>query len=345
MSGLRQAAGRAFEGMNRRGIVIVGVLFFAGLMAWRLAHHATEAERPTEVPHAAMQVESSETVADEPAVRQAAPTGAADEGSSETAVTLTDEISAQAMMFTLFSRLEQPLRLWAESRGLPRVDANGNFMLDQPYQQYDQDTLTALADNGDMWAQQILAERIQRERPAEAMELYRKAAARGSVFAMHRIAELANTIAGLSPDFRFEGQGDEADDVALEQYYSLRDTLVDPKVTAFAWKAVAEMAGLPGFMSSAGSSPNDGFRSAGCDLAASIYTDLLARRTTLGLGAYPNDVPPAWIDAQAMGKTTGCEHQQAVQYDFSGCQQIRYAPQDGSETEADEVIFYVCDDS
>lgn len=226
------------------------------------------------------------------------------------------------------------MREWAQTRGLPREDPNGNFMLDQPYQQYDDETLQALARNGDMWAQQILADRIRRSRPADAMELYRQAAASGSVYAMLMMANLSGTIAGMSPDFTFEEQG-----IALDQYYSLRDAPVSPDVAAFAWSAVAEMAGLPGFMAmGAGDGLPADKRDAACELAGSIYSDLLEQRSAAGLGAYPADPPPVWIAADTLDTRASCAHEQAVSYDFSGCEQYRVKnPQSG-----EEVGFYVC---
>lgn len=327
--------------MNKWLIAGVGVLVFAGLLLWRL--HAPMSE-PVHMPRAPQsRAATGDSVATPPPATTDAPAAEA-ESVPVDPLTLTDKTSAQAMMLSLFMQLEQPMREWAATRGMPQTDANGNFILDQPYQQYDDETLAALANNGDMWAQQILAERLARARPAEAMELYRKAAAQGSIFAMLQIAELADNIAAMSPDFEFENEFEGADNLALDQYYSLRDTPVPSRVTAFAWKAVAEMAGLPGFLSLTGSSLPDEDRAAACDLAGSIYSDMLARRARLGLGPYPGDPPPAWFDPGEQPAGSGCEHSEAVQYDFSACRQIRYAPP-GKETEDGyDTAIYVCDD-
>lgn len=251
---------------------------------------------------------------------------------------LSDEASAKAIVYELFMRLEEPMRNWAQTRGLARKDANGALMLEQPYQQYDDETLAALAGNGDMWAQQILADRIKDARPAEAMELFRQAAASGSVFAMVQLAELSAKIAALSPDFKFDGE--DAGDVQLQQYYSLRDSQVPPATTAYAWKAVAEMAGLPGFLGFTGSSLQEEDIAAACDLADSIYSDLLVRRAAAGLGPYPSDPPPAWFDPTRFRQSSGCEHPEAVQFDFSACQEIHYSEPGEEQT----AIFYVCDE-
>lgn len=325
--------------MDRWLIAGIGALAFAALLWWRLA---PDNAPPT--PAASDEPVLADSAPEPPTAGPVAPdagfpAGESRAGGSDEGLTLSDETSAKAMMFALFMRLEEPMRRWAQTRGLPRTDPNGMLMLDQPYQQYDDEILAALAANGDMWALQLLAERIQRARPAEAMELYRQAAARGSIYAMLRISELAESIAGLSPDFRFENEGEGG--LALEQYYSLRDMPVSPAVTAYAWKAVAEMAGLPGFMALTGARLPDEDIAAACDLAGSIYSELLERRARDGLGAYPGDPPPAWFDPSAFDTTSSCEHEQAVQLDFSACQEIRY--QESGEEE--DVVFFVCDDA
>lgn len=322
-------------------IGIVGVLVFAGLLAWRLngpvQEPASDIETLTTPPETRdAKARPHSEVPLQPEV--------ADDPPQPDVTTLTDKTSAQAALLALFVQLEGPMREWAATRGLPLSDANGNFVLEQPYQQYDNETLLALADNGDMWAQQILAERIASTRPAEAMELYRRAAARGSIFAMLQLSQLADTIAESSSEFDFEQELEGADSIALEQFYSLRDAAVPPKVNAFAWRAVAEMAGLPGFSSISRSqwSLPDEELAAACDLAGSIYSDLLARRSSLGLGAYPSDTPPAWFDGNALGMGPSCEHPQAIEFDLSACREIRYEPPDGERSEG---AIYVCDGS
>lgn len=314
---------------------------FAGLLLWRFISLPPATDSQVVAPASLPEKQSPETTS-KPAAGEAPAADAADTDVSPEITTLTDETSARAMLLMLFMQLEGPMREWAESRGVPRTDANGNFMLDQPYQQYDEETLRALANNGDMWAQQILAGRIAVSRPAEAMELYRQAAAQGSVFAMLQLAELASTIGGMSPDFEFEDEIEGADNLALDQYYSLRDAAVPPNVTATAWRAVAEMAGLPGFMRMSPSSVSGEEFEAACDLAGSIYTDLLARRASAGLGGFPTDAPPAWIDGNFYGGAS-CEHEQAVQYDFSGCRQIRFDPPGEEDMGDEEQVIYVCD--
>lgn len=326
--------------MNKWFIAATGIVAFAALLWWRAQQPAQPAapDSTAEPVTAIAAPPGPET----PAVPEAEVPLPAEEAAPaeppEEPLLLTDEASAKAMVYALFMRLEEPMRDWAQTRGVARTDANGELMLEQPYQQYDDDTLAALAANGDMWAQQILADRIRDTRPAEAMELYRLAAANGSVFAMVQIAELSQKIAALSPDFKFEG--DNAGEVQLEQYYSLRDTPVSPATTAYAWKVVAEMAGIPGFMGFTGARLDKDEIATACDLAGSIYSDLLARRAVAGLGPYPDDPPPAWFDPTAFGQSPGCEHPEAVQFDFSACQEVHYAEPGEEET----AVFYVCEE-
>lgn len=328
--------------MSRSGRVIAAaaaVLIFAMILWWRM--HAS-------VPVSDNDQASTGAPADAPVPEVTAPEidvelppqpeASVVDGSENEPVTINDVTTMQALFMSLAGQLEGPMREWAETRGMPREDPNGNFMLEQPYQQYDDETLQALARNGDMWAQQILADRIAQERPAEAMELYRQAATSGSVFAMLKLAELSGEIALMSPDFEFEGEN-----AALEQYYSLRDAPVSPEVTAYAWNTVAEMAGLQGLAAMVGGSrPTDALAAAGCQLASSIYTDLLEQRSANGLGGYPTDPPPFWFDTEQLGaRRAACEHEQAVSYDFSACKvYVVQNPQGG-----EEVKFYVCDDS
>lgn len=326
--------------MNKWLIATAGVVAFGALLWWRAQQSAAPVP-PIEVVEQ-LPALSSAREPELPAKPLSEQTPSEEDAPSfeagEEPVLLSDEASAKAMLYALFMRLEEPMRDWAHTRGLARKDANGTLMLEQPYQQYDDETLAALAANGDMWAQQILAGRIRDTRPAEAMELYRAAAANGSVYAMVELAELSEKIAALSPDFKFEGES--AGEVQLDQYYSLRDTPVSPKTTAYAWKAVAEMAGIPGFMGFTGARLEKDEIATACELAGSIYSDLLARRAAAGLGPYPNDPPPAWFDPAAYGQGPGCEHPEAVQFDFSACQEIHYSEPGQDRT----AIMYVCDE-
>ena len=324
---------------NRWLVAATGVAVFLAILGWRVFLSGSgpdpEPVMPAVQTGAPVPVAGSDKAAGPP--RQGLAAAAEDTGSEEP-VTIKDQATMQALFMSLAGRLEGPMRAWAETRGMPREDPSGNYMLEQPYQQYDDETLQALARNGDMWAQQILAGRIAELRPAEAMEYYRQAAASGSVYAMLMLAELSGRIAAMSPDFRFEDEG-----VALEQYYSLRDAPLAPDVTAYAWNAVAEMAGLPGYMAMLGGarlSPDK--LEAGCQLASSIYSDLLEQRAAKGLGGYPSDPPPVWVDADMLAdKASACEHERAISYDFSAC--TAYIVQQPES--AEELNFYVCHDS
>lgn len=235
-------------------------------------------------------------------------------------VDLTDTPDFYSMLQQLgIEDVEERLAEWGVTRGYPMMDDQGNPVLDQPYDQYDEATLKAFADGGDMWAQQILAERIAASRPAEALELYRQAAVNGSVHAMTEMARLYKTLASSR-------SGDlPAGDAALEQVYALQDGSDSLTVTGYAWAAVAEKAGwdpLRGGMTAAfvGARLNDEQIKAACDFADTLYGDLVAERDDRGQGAYDSRPPPVVFDPGATGGTACNED---VTESLAGCKEIR----------------------
>ncbi|MEO1576095.1 MAG: hypothetical protein AAFU65_14215, partial [Pseudomonadota bacterium] len=141
---------------------------------------APAAPTPTPVePVSAPPEDTAEPVAAAPAVV------AGDEDDGVLRIDLTNN----ANFFALFDELgiddvEGKLATWGLSRGYPQLDDQGNPMLDQPYEQYDDAALKAFAEGDDMWAQQFLAERLAKDNPKEAIEWYKRAAENGSVHAM-----------------------------------------------------------------------------------------------------------------------------------------------------------------
>jgi hypothetical protein len=135
------------------------------------------------------------------AARSAAPsarTGAAKSAGGPQAIDLqiNSESDLLAAMSSLgIDDLDERMSRWAVSRGYPEFDQSGNYLLDQPYQQYDEETLRGLADADDMWAQQILAQQIAADHPGEAIDWYKRAALNGSVYAMQEIARLYHRMA------------------------------------------------------------------------------------------------------------------------------------------------------
>lgn len=108
--------------------------------------------------------------------------------------------------------------------------------LEQPYLQYDDETLLQLAQNGDMWAQQIFAERIETTRPAEAIQWYQWAAAQGSASAAVNIAAIYN-----SARTDFLNQANLTDTNLLEQTLALHDSTASPRYLAAAWIGVSNL--------------------------------------------------------------------------------------------------------
>ncbi len=182
----------------------------------------------------------------------AAPAIAADPQPAEPAQPVTEapvaddvrriDLTGNANFFALFEELgienvEGKLAEWGLSRGYPQMDEQGNVMLDQPYEQYDNATLLAFAEGDDMWAQQFLAERLAESSPAEAVKWYKKAAENGSVHAMTQLARLYR-------DLQHNGAPVSSDPNSLRsQIDGLRGPGERLDVTGYAWAAVAERAG------------------------------------------------------------------------------------------------------
>lgn len=253
-----------------------------------------------------------------PAVAAASdPAAAPDDG------VLKIDLTGNASFFALFDELgiedlDAKLAAWGSERGYPQLDDQGNPLLDQPYEQYDDDTLRAFADGNDMWAQQILAERLAKTRPAEALEWYRKAAISGSLHAMTEMARLYRQLA-------FQRDALKSDSQELEQVYALRDGPDSLAVTGYAWAAVAERAGwdpLRGGMTASfvGAKLTEDQIRAACDFSANLYADLLGARDDRGLGAYDRRPPPVVFDPGTTGGTA-CHSEEASSY-LAGCREV-----------------------
>ncbi len=198
------------------------------------------------------------------------------------------DLTGNASFFALFDELgiddvEGRLAKWGLTRGYPQLDDQGNPMLDQPYEQYDNETLKAFADGDDMWAQQFLAERLARSEPAEAIEWYRRAAINGSVHAMTEMARLYRDLA-----FAKKGtpMGDKASGIS-----ELQDGPDSMAVTGYAWAAVAEQAGwdpLRGGMTAGfvGAKLSPTQKEEACEFASTLLNGLTSERSERGLGDY-----------------------------------------------------------
>lgn len=232
-------------------------------------------------------------------------------------------------------RLEGQWREWAMSRGFPVPAGSDGYAYEQPYDQYDDETLRGLADNGDMWAQQMLAKRISRTNPAEAIELYREAAIRGSVYAMSEMANLFARISDKRREVEFKSQ-----DLALEQVYAMRDAPVSPEVSGYAWTAVAAMAGTEPMFGNIAATQlsrqlSDEQKDEACSIASGMYDEIRQRRQALGLGDYDRSPPPIVYWDQAA--TEVCPGQ-APSLDLSGCREMQI------EEDGDNSSVWLCGD-
>ncbi|MEL7448854.1 MAG: hypothetical protein AAFN78_06570 [Pseudomonadota bacterium] len=222
---------------------------------------------------------------------------------------------------------------WATSRGYPQPDDAGNLMLPQPYDQYDEETLQALADTGDMWAQQFLADKLARKRPADAIELYREAAVSGSVYAMSEMAQLYKRIANKNADTQFKGEKD-----ALDQVYALRDAPGDPEVTAYAWAAVAERSGWDPMSGSVtahvtGRNLTDEQIEEACELSRSLQADMGQVRSERSIELPAATPPPLIVGNGPQGSMgTRCAEDDPPPWDMSGCREVALNSGDQTNT-------------
>lgn len=211
---------------------------------------------------------------------------------------------------------------WAAARGYPQPDETGNLMLPQPYDQYDIETLEGLAATGDMWAQQFLAERIAKTRPADAIEWYRRAAINGSVYAMTEMAQLYKRIANKNADSQFKDN-----ETALEQIYALRDSPSSPDVAAYAWAAVAERSGwdpMSGSVTAHVASRNlsEEQIEEACELSRALQDDVARSRTEQRLELPAATPPPLIVSPQDGTGGTRCSEGQPPPWDMSGCREV-----------------------
>ncbi len=311
--------------MTARYLLIAGLLLSLVVGVYALMLTRESDERPVAPVAQVAQAPVSVATAPETAVE---PTPAAPQllvqnpDASDDGI-LRIDLTGNASFFALFDELgidnvEERLGKWGMERGYPQLDDQGNPLLDQPYEQYDDDTLRAFAENEDMWAQQILAKRIAHKDPAAAIEWYRKAAINGSVNAMTEMARLYRDVA-------FSGKSSQAKE-ALNEAYGGDNGPDSLAVTGYAWTAVAELAGwdpLRGGMTAGfvGAKLTEAQKQEACDLATSLYSGLNGARDERGLGEYNQRPPPVVFDPGTVGGT-GCADDRAPRYQ-SECREVQ----------------------
>jgi hypothetical protein len=257
-----------------------------------------------------------DTMANTAVPKPAQPAGKpASNGGKPLDLQINSEADLLAAMSSLgIEDLDDRMTRWALSRGYPEFDQAGNYLLDQPYQQYDEATLRGLADGGDMWAQQILAQQIATDRPKEALDYYKRAAENGSVYAMQEIARLY---------YR------ESNQLRAAEPGSTRDAGAEasgPDVTAYAWLAAAEGSGWDPTRGASlipliGRKLSQEQVTEACKMSDTLRTQMGAARGARGLQGFDRTPPPIVYDAQEMGAATQCHPDQTSAYDLSGCRE------------------------
>lgn len=214
---------------------------------------------------------------------------------------------------------------WYAERGM-HTSMTNTAGPDQPYQQYDDQTLLGLAGSGDMWAQQILGDRWINNRPAEAVELFQRAAEQGSVQAMARLSRLYDSLASLNDPIQL------FDSAGVDQAQLILDATPDLQLESARWLGAAEImsGGMwigPDQGEFLGSTPESVRTSADrqdeiCERSLQTYQDLRDARIAAGGAPIPITAPP-WIDhSHSPGY---CDSPDWPRPDISDCRQIRFA--------------------
>ncbi len=207
--------------------------------------------------------------------------------------TLNDQRDFLLVLRGLGTSLED-LEAWARTRGFPPATftTGVGIPLDQPYRRYDEETLRNLAGAGDRWAMQFLAADLRVRAPLEAMDLYREAAVRGSVFAARELGMLHRDLdTGLATNRRL----DDTTRTALAEM----DLHHDLAETGLAWLIAAEVDGglPPGYFSEqVTTGAPAGLLARACVEATSLLADLEDERRGRGISG-PGGLPPPFTVA------------------------------------------------
>ncbi len=218
--------------------------------------------------------------------------------------------------------MEERFCKWSLDHGYPFSDQTGVLLLEQPYEQYDDDTLRAFAENEDMWAQQFLAKRLERTRPAEAIDWYRKAAINGSLYAMDQLTSLYGRLA------RQRADGPNTDAEYKEQLLAVRDSVESTQEMGFAWSMASVMAGGdPGrsrlTLDALSRNFDEDQKQRACDMAASLYSDISGSRQDRGLPDFSRSPPPLMMGTMSEASSLPCGGENNVPHvDTSACEEI-----------------------
>lgn len=219
------------------------------------------------------------------------------------------------------------IEAWARSRGFPPATytSSAGMPLERNYNRDKDIRLLELAEGGDLWAMQALAQRIGPEMPIEAIDWYRKAVIHGSAYAAYKLGNFYHDVArwiAINQDER-----DEVLEIARRE---------DPLAySALGWLLVAEYeAGLPpGAMSAtlAGfQGPAEGITQS-CIRAAGFLAEIQAEREALGIHVSDRK-PPLAIELPAEEVAGYCDPEVFPRADFSDCETVRLVGDAGAVT-------------
>jgi hypothetical protein len=218
---------------------------------------------------------------------------------------------------------QEAMAQWSKDHGYASIDMTGQLQRDQPYDRYDEATLGQLSADGDMWATQELAARLSRERPAEAVELYQRAAAQGSLYAMDELARLYR-MAGSEAVAR-----SRVFEAARPQIEAIRASGADPNATAYAWLVAAEMAS--GDPSRTAATARQLARQLepeqieqACAMAPSLLESLDTMRANEGIAAPGSQIPPMVIAPGGLTEASECYDPAVGVAQFEGCREARF---------------------
>jgi hypothetical protein len=247
-----------------------------------------------------------------PAATAAAP---APDGTAEFRVESEEEY--RQLLAALGTSTEE-MEAWARTQGFPpgTYTESGVPPLERNYGRMRDERLLRLAEDGDRWAMQFLAQRIAREMPLEAIELHRRAALHGSAYDAFMLGTLYQDIARwalLGAD-----NPEQVNEIAQRE---------DPLAyTSLAWMMVAEYeAGLPpGAMSAtfAGfQAPDDAITQA-CIRASGFLAELAAERESLGIEV-DDRKPPLAVELPAEEVAGYCPPEVFPRTEYAACETIR----------------------
>ena len=306
--------------MGKVLIALIVLVVAAVAFVWVRTPRPTAAPlAKTEAPSATPAPSSPPSSQHEERARPSPPAAAPSEGAGPINLQINSEADLLAAMGSLgIEDLDMRMTNWALSRGYPEFDEAGNYLLDQPYQQYDEETLRGLAQADDMWAQQLLAQQLAAKDPEEALEWYHRAATNGSVYAMQEMARLYYR---MTNELKSAGEGTptaaESGDAAAS---------ASPEVEAYAWLAAAERSGWDATRGASlipllGRKLSQEQVTQACDLAESLRSEMSSERSARGLMPFDRTPPPIVYPADEMGAATQCHADESKAFDMSGCRE------------------------